>query len=183
MGEEQNNNEQNNNDSAAGAGAGGGDEFTPITSQDEFNKAVAKRIERERGKYADYDDLKNRVSQFEKDKRAAMTDAERAIAEAETRGRAAASSELGQRLARTQFDALAGRRNADVDTNKVLEYVDLSKFIDDNGQPDEAAIKSAVERLVPEPAAGPPSFDGGSRRTAAGPKDMNSLIRGAAGAR
>lgn len=37
-------------------------DFTPITTQEEFDAALAKRIERERAKFADYDQLKEAAS-------------------------------------------------------------------------------------------------------------------------
>lgn len=122
-----------------------------------------------------------RVRELEKNQKASMTDAQRALSEAETSGRTAAVKEFGQRLARTEFDAAAGRRNPDFDTAQALEYVDLTKFVGEDGEPDLKAIKAAVERLVPAPAGGTPSYDGGSRSTAKGPADMNSIIRKAAG--
>lgn len=45
-------------------------EFTPITTQEEFDKAISERLKREREtitkKYADYDDLKAKISEYEK---------------------------------------------------------------------------------------------------------------------
>lgn len=45
-------------------------EFTPITTQEEFDKAITDRIKREREtlskKYADYDELKARTVDYEK---------------------------------------------------------------------------------------------------------------------
>jgi hypothetical protein len=111
----------------------------------------------------------------------AMSESERAIEEARQSARTEAAAEFGKRLARTEFDALAGRRNADFDTATALEYVDLAKFLDENGEPDSKAIKAAVERLVPEPTNGSPSFDGGTRTSAPAPRDMSQIIRKAAG--
>jgi hypothetical protein len=120
-------------------------------------------------------------TELEKQRQAAMTDAERAVAEAEARGRTAATTEFGKELAQTQFDALAGRRNPDFDTTKALEYVDLAKFLGEDGRPDPKAIQAAVERLVPAPTDGPPSFDGGPRTSAPAPTGMSQIIRKAAG--
>ena len=39
--------------------------FTPINTQEEFDKAVADRITRERAQYADYDDLKKKAGQYD----------------------------------------------------------------------------------------------------------------------
>lgn len=40
-------------------------EFTPINTQEEFDAAVRSRLQREREKYADYDDLKGKVTALE----------------------------------------------------------------------------------------------------------------------
>lgn len=39
-------------------------DFTPIETQEAFNAAIQDRIDRERKKFSDYDDLKNKVSTF-----------------------------------------------------------------------------------------------------------------------
>jgi hypothetical protein len=122
-----------------------------------------------------------KANEFDKQRKAAMTDAERAVAEAEERGRTAATTEFGHELARTRFDALAGRRNKDFDTAQALEFVDLGKFLGEDGRPDDKAITAAVERLVPAPADGAPSFDGGTRTPTAPQTGMTGLIRKAAG--
>ena len=45
-------------------------EFTPITTQEEFNAAIGERIKREKEtisqKYSDYEDLKNKTTEYEK---------------------------------------------------------------------------------------------------------------------
>lgn len=41
------------------------DGFKPITSEDEFNRILGKRLHRERAKFADYDDLKQKVVDLE----------------------------------------------------------------------------------------------------------------------
>lgn len=43
-----------------------GDMFTPITTQAELDKLIGPRLERERGKFADYDDLKTKAAEFDK---------------------------------------------------------------------------------------------------------------------
>lgn len=129
----------------------------------------------------DNSQARSELAELRKQQKATMTEAERAVAEAEERGRTAAVSEFGKRLARTEFDAAAGRRNPDFDTASALEYVDLARFVGDDGEPDTKAIKAAVERLVPAPAGGPPNYDGGARSKSPTGGDMNSVIRKAAG--
>lgn len=111
----------------------------------------------------------------------AMSEADRAVAEAESRGRTTARTEFGSRLARTEFDAMAGRRNPDFDTASALEYVDMTKFVGEDGEPDAKVIKAAVERLVPAAEQGAPSLDGGVRTTAPAAQGMSQIIRKAAG--
>lgn len=124
---------------------------------------------------------KQAATELEKQRQASMTEAEKAVAEAEARGRTAAATEFGKELAQEKFDALAGRRNPEFDTAKALEFVDLTKFLGEDGRPDAKAITAAVERLVPAPADGPPSFDGGTRTPPPAQQGMSGLIRKAAG--
>jgi hypothetical protein len=127
--------------------------------------------------------LKAAQRELERLKQAQMSESERSVAEAETRGRQSALAEMGEELARARFDALAGRRNPAVKTDDVLEFVDLSRFLTEDGRPDDKALSAAVDRLVAAPQNGPPSFDGGARRTAPKSPDMDALIRGQVGAR
>lgn len=122
-----------------------------------------------------------KASEFDKQRKAAMTEAERAVVEAEERGRTSAATEFGKELAQTQFDALAGRRNPEFDTAKALKRLDLSSLLGEDGRPDLKEIQAAVDDLVPAPADGPTSFDGGARTTAPAPQGMSGLIRKAAG--
>jgi hypothetical protein len=96
----------------------------------------------------------------ERQRLASMTESERKEAEAELRGWTSAVEALGERLVRSQFLAAAAKRNADHDTEPLLEDLNLKKYIGDDGEPDAKAIAKAVERLVPAPPSGPPSFDG-----------------------
>lgn len=43
-----------------------GDEFKPITSQDDLNKVIADRVQRERAKYSDYKDVKTKAAEYDK---------------------------------------------------------------------------------------------------------------------
>ena len=39
-------------------------DFTPITTQEEFDSRISERLQRERAKYSDYEDLKNKAEQY-----------------------------------------------------------------------------------------------------------------------
>lgn len=107
-----------------------------------------------------------------------MTDQEKAVAEAESRGRTAALTEAGMRLARAELRAAAAGLVDKSTLDGFLEYADLSKFVKD-GELDEKAIAAAVKRLGGDQK--PTDFDGGARTTGAKPADMNALIRQRAG--
>jgi hypothetical protein len=129
-------------------------------------------VKRVNDKYADYADLKRRAD-------AAMTDQEKAVVEAEARGKAAALTASGQRLARAEFKAAALDRVEKASLDGFLEFADMTKFLGADGEPDPKAIEAAITKL-----AGPnkaPDFDGGARTGATKPIDMNALIRSKAG--
>jgi hypothetical protein len=98
---------------------------------------------------------KQAAAELDKQRKAAMTDAELAVAEAEERGRKTALGEFGKRLATSEIRAAAADANADL--TGVFDYLDLGRFVDENGEPDEKAIKSFV--------AGLPVKDDGKPRT------------------
>ena len=70
--------------------------------------------------------------------------------------------------------------NAEFDTASIFDWLDLAKFVGDDGEPDTKAITAAVERLVPATPQQPRGFEHGPRGQAA-PMDMNQLIRRQAG--
>lgn len=84
------------------AGNGGQDEFTPITSQEELERVLGKRLERERAKFADYEEAKQKASQFdelqESQKSEVQKERERAEA-AERRASVAERTALQVRIA------------------------------------------------------------------------------------
>ena len=159
-------------------------EQTPPTEPQDW-EAEATRLREELSKARKWEERAKENSAAakaaEKARLDAMSEQDRAIEEARQSARTEATTAFGKRLARTEFDALAARRNADFDTAPALEYVDLGKFVGEDGEPDTKAITAAVERLVPARADGPPSFDGGTRTPAPAQQGMSGLIRKAAG--
>jgi len=151
----------------------------PDESQDSTDwKAEARKWE-QRAK-----DNKAAAAELEKARKASMTETERAVAEAEERGRLSAVAAYGQRLAQTEWIAEAARRNPSFDAASALEDLNLAKFIGEDGEPNSKAIAASVARLVPEGSTGPtppPSFDGGTRQAAPGGADFNQMLRQAAG--
>lgn len=85
------------------------------------------------------------LKELEQMRSAQMSDSEKAIAEAEKRGREAAARELRADMARMKLQAAAAGKVADVDA--LLELVDISRLVNDEGI-DEAAIEATIERLT-----------------------------------
>ncbi|MEU5668957.1 hypothetical protein ABZ749_01040 [Micromonospora sp. NPDC047753] len=52
--------------------------FTPITSQDDLNRVIAERVARERGKFADYNDLKAKAGRLDEIEQANKSEIEKA---------------------------------------------------------------------------------------------------------
>jgi hypothetical protein len=119
------------------------------------------------------------VKELERLKASQMTETEKAVAEAEARGRAAGQTESGKRLVRAEFRAAAAGRVDKEALNAYLEDVDLSRFVGEDGEPDLKAIESRIAKLGG--AERRTDFDGGARTPAAKTPNMNDLIRRAAG--
>lgn len=118
-------------------------------------------------------------AELRKLREASQTEQEKALAEAEQRGATAVLSKVGARLAKAELRAAAAG-TVDKDTlDGFLEYADLSRFLGEDGEPDDKAIAAAVKRLGG--GSRQTDFDGGPRSSAAKPTDMNSLIRHQAG--
>jgi hypothetical protein len=152
---------------------------TPAPTADDIKKLTAA-LEKER-------DLRKRyetsAKEAENARKASMTESERAVAEAEERGRLTAVTAYGQRLARTQYEAEAARRNPAYNVADVLDDLNLAKFLGEDGEPDSKAIAASVARLVPEADTAPRygNADQGPRANPATGPDMNSFIRKATG--
>lgn len=63
--------------------------YTPPATQEDFNKIVEARLQRERAKFADYDDLKTKASEYDKERERAEA-AERKAAAYEAKEQVAA---------------------------------------------------------------------------------------------
>ncbi|MCX4685465.1 hypothetical protein OG401_14275 [Kitasatospora purpeofusca] len=115
-------------------------------------------------------------------KAAAMSDQEKALADARTEGRQAALSEVGTSLAKAEIRVQAATAGVTVPT----EYLDLNRFLAEDGQADAEKVKSFIETL-PKPSIEPafPELQGagyhrgaGSTVTSMDPSELADLIAG-----
>lgn len=158
------------------------DQAPPATG-DDLGESGKKALETERARAKA---AEQRAKQFEREleqvRTANLSEAEKAVAEAEKRGELKAAEQWSSRLVRSDFVAAASRRNPEFDAASVLDDLNLSRFLGEDGEPNADAIAKAVERLIPA-SGGPrlPSFDGGARTTPPASAGMNGLIRKATG--
>ncbi|MDC2953379.1 hypothetical protein PO587_02795 [Streptomyces gilvifuscus] len=119
-------------------GAAGGQGGTGSGTDTDW-KALARQWEK-RAK-----DNKDAVDELAALKASQMTDQEKAVSEAEKRGRTAAAIEHGRELAAARFEAAATR--AGVDLGEAAELIDTARFVDKDGKVDADAITAAVKKL------------------------------------
>ncbi|MFE6785189.1 hypothetical protein ACFVFF_23320 [Streptomyces sp. NPDC057680] len=120
----------------------------------------------------------DKAKRFDELEAASKTEAEK-LAERATAAEGKATA-LVQRAVKAEVKALAARGFAD--PSDAAAFLNLGDYVDDTGEIDEKAIeKDLADLLKRKPhlakEAGPPSFDGGARRTADKPTSMNDLIR------
>ena len=90
------------------------------------------------------------AKELEQFKQQSMSDQEKAIEEARKAARSEVLAEVGAaRVGDAIRVALAGRP---VDVDALLDGVNPAKYLDDDGQPDRAAIAAWVDRIAPAPA-------------------------------
>lgn len=142
------------------------DEFAPITSQEEFDRRISQRIKRERGKYADYETLKAKAEQYDLLANESMTDREREVEQAREEAFHEAMSKAVPRAVRAEFRAQAKGVLSKEQVESLLEDLDLVKYADDDGEPDEEKIARKVKALAPKDGdrKGSTGFGQGSRR-------------------
>lgn len=168
----------------AAADKAAADQFSPITSQEDFDRRLSDRLARERGKFADYDDLKKKAEAHDAALEAAKTDAEKAVDAARKEGESTATTAANARIVKAEAKTLAAEakfRNPAL----AIATIDLSDVkVADDGTVDEAAIKAKLTALatsdpylVDDGKGGKPKPDKG--QGGGGDGDKPSIQRGA----
>lgn len=101
-------------------------------------------------------DFKKTARELDGFKQASMSDQEKAVAAAVDAARNEARTEtlrtVGSRLVDAEVKAAAAGRAVDVEA--LLEGLDRSRFLDDEGEPNVKAITAWVDRIAPAPQPG-----------------------------
>lgn len=90
---------------------------------------------------------KTATAELEKLRAEKSTDEEKALLAAKAEGRSEALQETGVKLVDAEVRAATAGRNVDADA--LLEGLDRTKFLDDQGDPDREQIKAWVDRVAP----------------------------------
>ena len=122
-------------------------DFTAITSQADLDRIVGQRLSREREKFADYDELREKAAELEKVRDAAKSEQERAVERAKAEGRNEALGTVNKRLIESEARVLASEakfRNPGL----AVRAIDLASVkVGDDGTVDAAAIRDALKAL------------------------------------
>lgn len=143
----------------SGSGDGGTDkgfpENTPLAEmtgdqREAYWKHQARKHEAVAKSRADYDEVKKQAAEAEKLRKERETDTEKQIREAGEKAAAEERARNAPRLVRAEFKAAAGGRIDSERLGELLEDLDLSKFLTDKGEVDEAKVAKRVEAWAPK---------------------------------
>lgn len=109
------------------------DEFKAITTQDDLNKVIADRVNRERAKYADYKDVKAKAAKLDELEQANQSEAEKA---------AKRVAELEAELNQTRSESL---RLKIAGANGITDADDIELFLTGT---DEETLTRQAKRLA-----------------------------------
>lgn len=150
------------------------------TSSEQLGDPGKKALESERAaRKAAEKAQKNLQAEIEKLKTAQLSESEKAVKQArdegKTEGSAEARNQWGSKLVRAEFKAAAAGRLTSEQISELLEDVDLSRYLTEDGEVDEARIAKKIDALAPADGKPklPPPFNGGPRTPA--PKRAGSL--------
>lgn len=113
-------------------------EFKPITTQEEFDNAIKERLSREKSKYSDYDQLKSRVTELEKENVGLKS-----TIEANNQSKADADKQL-----EVLQNQIAGYETASLRTRVALQHGLPYDLADRLQGTDEESLKVDAERLA-----------------------------------
>lgn len=110
-----------------------------------------------------------------------MSETEKAVAQAKAEGLAEGQRTGSALIAQAEIRAAAAGRNVDVDA--LLEGVDATRFVNDAGEVDRAAISAWVDRVAPATEPTARTFDLGQGARGGQPPALNDdpLLKALAG--
>jgi hypothetical protein len=148
-----------------------------MVPQDQVDRIVQERLSRERQKFADYDDLKAKATQFDELDAASKSDLDKAIARAEAAE--ASVAEVTTQAIETKKESAIIAAAAAAGAIDPGDFMNLKNAVTvgDDGQVTgaEEAVKGLIESkpyLVGQTLAPQGAADGGPRSSGTGPKQL-----------
>lgn len=140
------------------SGGGGSDKGfpadTPVAEMTDAQQAAywkhqSRKHENTAKARGDYDELRARAAKADELEAAARTEAEKAVAAARKEAEAETRKALAPGLVRAEFRAAAKGVLSDEQRDALLEDLDLSKYLTDKGEVDEAKVANKVKAFAP----------------------------------
>lgn len=149
-------------------------------TQVELDRMISDRLDRERKKYADFDQIKQKAQKLDDIEAENASELEKAVKAARGEERAAVLREYAEQSARfaakAQLEARLGKDAA----AELLDDINISKYVNDDGSVDEDGIGALAARLAP--AAPPPNLHQGRQGKPSG-RDIDAEIQAAQASR
>lgn len=98
------------------------------------------------------------AKELEELRKQAMSDQERAVAEAQAAGRAEALSEVASEIVDARIEAAAAGRMQETQLATLLEGLDRTRFLTGDGKVDLAKVQAFVDGIAPAAEPGDPEF-------------------------
>lgn len=117
---------------------------------------------------------KDAADELARIKREQLPDHEKAIEDAKAEARNAALAEVADRLVMAEFRAQLAGRLGDDQRDTLLESIDLTRYLDEDGEVDTDKVTSFIDSFVPEP-------DPNDRDGKGWPRDTGQGRRGSGG--
>lgn len=133
----------------AGSENGGGESnYTPPATQADLDRIIQERLSRHDKKYADYEDLKSKASEYDKYKESSKTEQQKAIDAARAEGAQEVTGKFTARIVNADIRATAATLGFSDPQDAIALFGDISKVeITDDG-PDGKAIKDRLEEIA-----------------------------------
>jgi hypothetical protein len=126
-----------------------GKEYVPPTSQEEMDRIIEARLQRERARYADYDSYKAKAQQWDQLEQESQTDAEKREALIREEALQEALSLTVPNVVKMAFRVEAKGVLNDEQVESLLEDLDLLKYANDGGEPIQEKIAKKVKAFAP----------------------------------
>lgn len=131
-----------------GQQATSGETFTPPASQADLDRIIQDRVARERNKFADYDDLKAKATEYDQFKESSKSEQQKAIDAAKLEGANEVTGKFTTRIVNAEIKATAATLGFSDPGDAVALFGDISKVAITDDGPDAEAIKTKLADIA-----------------------------------